>query len=347
MPQIGKITDDFFQQVIKPHLGAKRPEVAVGPEQGVDVGIIELGEYALAMTADPVFIVPEYGWERSAWFAIHILASDAATSGLPPAYLSIDLNLPPELSDENLEQMWRVIHEECAKMGAAVVTGHTGRYHHCAYPMVGGATFMALGSRNAYCSPRFCQAGDRIIITKGPAVEATGIFAAMFPDRIGARFGPELRRQAEEVFYRMSVVADARVAASVGTRDRGVAAMHDATEYGIWGGLHELARAARLGLVVHRDEIVFTPAVREVCAMFGIDPFTSISEGTLIIIARPHAAPEILRRLNDHGIAASICGEMTDPTAGIRVVADGQERPLEHPGVDPFWEAFFRALQGE
>lgn len=345
MANLGKITDDFFQKVIKPQLGARRREVAVGPEQGVDVGILELGDQAMALTADPVFIVPEYGFERSAWFAIHILASDAVTSGLPPAFLSIDLNLPPALSDDDLALMWGVIHRECEKMGAAVVTGHTGRYENCNYPMVGGATFMALGPKDAYCSPKFCRPGDRIIITKGPAVEATGIFAAIFPDRIEKRFGPSLRKQAEDVFYRMSIVEDARIAASVGTRDRGVAAMHDATEYGIWGGLHEFARAANLGLVVHRDEIVVLPAVLETCELFGIEPFSSISEGTLIAAVRPHAAGEVLRRLEDGGIRASICGEMTAASEGIRVVEGGRTRELAHPGVDPFWEAFYRALK--
>jgi len=345
MAILGKITDDVFQKVIKPRLGAHRPEVAVGPEQGVDVGIIEIGDTAMAMTADPVFIVPEYGFERAAWFAIHILASDAVTSGLPPAFLSIDLNLPPGLSDEDFALMWEVIHRECEKMGAAIVTGHTGRYDNCNYPMIGGATFMALGPRDAYCSPKFCKPGDQIIITKGPAVEATGIFAAMFPGRIEQHGGPALRRQAEDVFYRMSIVDDARIAASVGTRDRGVSAMHDATEYGIWGGLHEFARAAKLGLVVHRDQIVMTPSVREVCELFQIEPFSSISEGTMIAAVRPHAAKEVLQRLTDHGILASICGEMTESSEGIHVVEAGRRRALEHPGVDPFWEAFYKALK--
>lgn len=345
MATLGKITHSFFEKVIKPRLGAARPEVAVGPEQGVDVGILEIGEYALAMTADPVFIVPEYGFERSAWFAIHILASDAVTSGLPPAFLSIDLNLPPELSDDDLALMWDIIHRECRKMGAAVVTGHTGRYENCHYPMVGGATFMALGPRDAYCSPKFCRPGDQIIITKGPAVEATGIFAAMFPQRIEKKFGAAFRKQAEAVFYQMSIVDDARIAASVGTRDRGVSAMHDATEYGIWGGLHEFAQAAGLGLVVHQDEIVVTPTVQEICELFEIEPFSSISEGTLIAAVRPQAASTVLRRIEDHGIRVSICGEMTEAAKGIHVVEGGKRRDLKHPGADPFWEAFYRALK--
>jgi hydrogenase expression/formation protein HypE len=345
MATIGKITDEIFRAVIQPRLGAKRPEVAIGPEQGVDVGIVELGEHALAMTSDPVFIVPAYGFERSAWFAIHILASDAVTSGLAPAYLAIDLNLPPELSDSDFALLWDVIHRECEKMGAAIVTGHTGRYENCDYPMIGGATFMALGPRDAYCSPKFCKPGDQLIITKGPAIEATGIFSAMFPDRIEEKFGAAFRKEAESMFFQMSIVDDARIAASVGTRDQGISAMHDATEYGIRGGLHEFARAARLGLVTHQDEIVVAPAVKQVCEMFQIDPYNSISEGTLIATARPKAAQEALRRLRDAGIAASICGEMTDEAEGIRMVQGGKSCPLEHPGVDPFWEAFYKALQ--
>lgn len=344
MAIIGKITDELFRTIIKPRLGARRSEVAVGPAQGVDVGIVEIGEQAMAMTSDPVFIVPAYGYERAAWFAIHILASDAVTSGLAPAFLTIDLNLPPELSDTDFALMWEVIHRECEKMGAAIVTGHTGRYENCDYPMIGGATFMALGPRDAYCSPKFCKPGDQLIITKGPAIEATGIFAAMFPDRIEKQFGAAVRKDAEQIFYKMSIVEEARIAASVGTRDRGVSAMHDATEYGITGGLQEFALAAHLGLVVHKDEIVIMPAVKEICTMFQIDPYNSISEGTLIATVRPHAAQEVLRRLQDHGIMASICGEMTEPSQGIQMVEAGRSSPLNHPGIDPFWEAFYKAL---
>lgn len=79
----------------------------------MDVGIVEIGGQAVAMTTDLVFIVPEYGFEKAAWFAIHILASDVVTSGLPPTYLSIDLNLPMSVTEEQLETMWSVMHREC------------------------------------------------------------------------------------------------------------------------------------------------------------------------------------------------------------------------------------------
>ncbi|HDQ98799.1 MAG TPA: AIR synthase, partial [candidate division WOR-3 bacterium] len=84
LPAIGKIDQRVFEELIYPRLGAKNRNVLVGPNHGVDVGIIRVGNRALALTTDPVFIVPEYGWERAAWFAIHILLSDVVTSGLKP-----------------------------------------------------------------------------------------------------------------------------------------------------------------------------------------------------------------------------------------------------------------------
>lgn len=342
--ELGKISSETFDRLIYPRLGAPRPEVVVGPRHGVDVGIVEIGDVALAMTADPVFIVPEYGMERAAWFAIHILASDAVTSGLPPAYLSIDLNLPVEMTAQDLDTMWEVIHRECRDMGAAIVCGHTGRYENCHYPMVGGATFIAMGPKDSYCNPRFIRPGDKVIITKGPAIEACGIFATMFPKHIARRLGADFAAEAENLFYRMSVVADAAAAVKAGVRDAGVAAMHDATECGIWGGVHEVAAAAGLGLRIDREAIVVDPSVPPICDLFGIDPYESISEGTLIIAARPHKADEIVRRLSDAAIRASVCGEILPAGQGVRVVEDGRERSLDHPGTDPFWKAFYDSL---
>ncbi|MBI2859708.1 MAG: AIR synthase, partial [Chloroflexi bacterium] len=153
MPEIGKISPQVFNELIYPHLGAKNKDILVGPQHGVDVGIVEIGGKAVSMKADPVFIVPEYGWERAAWFAIHILASDAVTCGLPPKYFSIDLNLPMEMTRQQLELMWTVMHQECAKMGINVITGHTARYENCHYPMVGGATITGVGEMDEYVTP--------------------------------------------------------------------------------------------------------------------------------------------------------------------------------------------------
>ena len=344
IPEIGKISAEIFEELIFPRLGAASDGVLVGPRHGTDVGIVEIGGKAVSLTTDPVFIVPEYGWERAAWFAIHILASDSVTCGLAPRYLCIDLNLPMDISKEQLTIMWDTMHKECRKLGITIITGHTARYENCHYPMVGGATVIGVGEMDKYVTPKLAQAGDKIIITKGPAIEAAGIFAAMFPQLLEKEFGAAFRKRAEGIFYKMSVVEDAMTAISAGVRQDGISAMHDATECGIWGGLYELAEAAGLGVRVEQEKIVVHDCIPEICDYFKIDPYASISEGTLIACCRPHKADEAVKALSEKGISASIAGELTTADKGMVLVKDGKEGRLEHPIVDPFWNAFYGAL---
>ncbi|MGB8658378.1 MAG: AIR synthase family protein [Candidatus Zixiibacteriota bacterium] len=345
LPEIGKISAEIFEELIYPRLGAKSKSVLVGPMQGTDCGIVEIGNQAVALTTDPVFIVPEYGWKEAAWFAIHILLSDEVTSGLNPTYLSIDLNLPMEMTKQQLGIVWDIIHKECEKYGVAVVCGHTARYENCHYPMVGGATVIGVGKRTEFVTPQLINPGDQIIITKGPAIEATGILATMFPKLIEREFGLEFFRRAKKVFWKMSVVEDAFAAISVGVRENGVTAMHDATECGIWGALHELAEAASVGVRVEKERIVISDCVPEICGFFGIDPYASISEGTLIIACKENKAEQIVKTLSQKDIASSIVGEFAEPRQGMILIEKGKERALKHPVVDPFWRAFYDALK--
>jgi len=345
LPEMGKISAEVFDELIYPRLGRRRRSVLVGPQHGVDIGVVDIGGgKVMALTTDPVFIVPEYGFERAAWFAVHILCSDAVTSALRPTYLSIDLNLPLEMTRMQLETVWKTIDVECKKMGIAIVCGHTARYDGCHYPMVGGATVISVGQRSRYVTPRMARRGDLIVITKGAAIEATGIFALAFRDRIREYFGEAFSRRAEAIFYQMSVVEDALTAASVGTRERGVTAMHDATECGVWGGLYEVAKASRVGMRIEKNKIIVLDEVEKICAKFGMDPYSSISEGTLIITCRENKAGLLLKRLAQKNIAASVVGEVIPESKGIILAEGGKEWPLEHPRVDPFWPAFARAL---
>jgi hydrogenase expression/formation protein HypE len=337
----GKATAEMFERIILRRLGAPDPDVVVGPQHGVDVGVVTVADgVAMAITTDPVFVVPAYGWERAAWFAVHILASDASTSGLPLRWMAVDLNLPPELSDADLTQLWDAFHRACRDLGIAVVTGHTARYEGCAWPMVGGATCMALGPCDAYVTPAMARPGDRVVVTKGAGIEATALFAATFPERLAAGVGADVVKAADALFERMTVVPEARVAAAFGLRERGVTSMHDATEGGVIGGLLEVAHASRAGMRIERDLIPVRPEVRTVCDHVGIDPYVSISEGTLIATVVRDRADAFVAALAESGIDAAVVGEVTDQTAGCSLVSSEGEAPMTHPGLDPFWPAF-------
>src|SRR5262245_17108907 len=82
---LGKLPPAAFERLIAPHLGARRPEVLVGPRAGVDCAVIKLSAgRVLAVTTDPVSVIPCLGMAASARLACHLLASDLWTSGLPP-----------------------------------------------------------------------------------------------------------------------------------------------------------------------------------------------------------------------------------------------------------------------
>src|ERR1039457_7521312 len=93
---LGKIGGALLTETILAHLGAGDPEGLAGPRAGVDIGVLRVAPgVVMAVTTDPVFVLPSLGWEQAAWFAVHILASDAATSGLALGAVSVGVNLPP------------------------------------------------------------------------------------------------------------------------------------------------------------------------------------------------------------------------------------------------------------
>jgi hydrogenase maturation factor len=118
--------------------------------------------------------------------------------------------------------------------------------------------------------------------------------------------------------------------------------MHDATEGGVFGGITEVAAASEVGMRIELDAIPVREEVRAVCDHVGMDPYTSISEGTLIATVVANRADAFVDALAAAGIEGAIVGEVTDRSDGVGLVEDRTERVLEHPGLDPFWGAFGR-----
>lgn len=340
LPTLGKIHPEFFNKVIYPRLGHPDKSVLVKPQHGVDFGVIDLGSKVMVLSTDPFYIAKELGIEKAAWFAIHILASDVAVSGIAPRYMSVDLNLPPEMTGDELTQMWKVVDKECKKLGINVVTGHTARYAGCNYPMVGGATIFGIGNKKDLIIPKV-NVGDAIIVSKGPAIETTGLMAAYFPRFLEEKYGRPFVKKAQDVYYQMSTIEDARIAAKAG----GVTAMHDATECGVFGGLFEMASHSGVGMNIYKEDIILQDEVKKTCECFDIDPYIAISEGTLLATAKPGKAKGVIAALQDAGIPASIAGEAVPHKEGMHIYKEGRKEKLLHPKVDPFWIRFEEYLK--
>lgn len=329
MSDYGKIDAAFFEEHIYPRLGAHREDVRLGPRQGVDFGMVEIGGKAVVVATDPISILPELGFERAARFALDVVLADVAVSGLPPAYLSITFTLPPEMTDEEFARMWTAIDREATDLDVGIVAGHTARYKGCEYPWIGGATAFAVGDPGKVVRPDGAQPGDRLLLTTGPGVEAVGLLTTLFGDRMD--LPEETLSTARERLEETDTVRDALAAAATGS----VTAMHDATEGGLQGALCEMATSAGVRLDVEREAVPMRPGVEPVCAYLDIDPWTATSAGSLLAAVQPESVEDVLAALEERGTAASVVGRVTDGTGAY--VDDERIGP---PAVDPSWVVY-------
>lgn len=192
---------------------------------------------------------------------------------------------------------------------------------------------MGVGEHDDIVRPDGARPGDRLLLTNGPAVEAVGLLSTLFGDQLALPDGVIADAQArlEEVFS----VRDALTAAAAGP----VRAMHDVTEGGLAGAVNEMADGAGARFAIDRAAVPMRPGVRAVCDTLDIDPWAATSCGSLLLAVDPAGVGAVRAALEDRDTPVADIGrvEATDAEGG-EVLVDGE--PLEHPTVDPSWEAY-------
>jgi hydrogenase maturation factor len=115
--------------------------------------------------------------------------------------------------------------------------------------------------------------------------------------------------------------------------------MHDPTEGGLAGGIHEMADASHLGVKVFEEKIPVSYETVEICRYFKIDPLQLISSGALLISAKPRFANTIIKSLLRSGIQATIIGHfLENPKERIFVRKGGKVQTLPRPTSDHLWQ---------
>jgi len=340
----GKPNREYMETIIYQRLGARRREVLIGPTFGVDNAVVRIGpRKVMIATTDPLSFIPSVGAHESAWLSVNLLASDVTTSGLAPQYGIFDFNLPPRMSSTVFANYWKSFHDECRKLGLAIIGGHTGRYEGCDYTMIGGGVMYAIGDEDRYLTPCMGKPGDDIILTKGAAIETTAVLARAFPKTVRKAIGTELLAKARTYLKKVSTVNEALTAVTVGVHQNGVTAMHDATEGGVIAATFELAHASGLGAELDLPAIPISPETSEICKVFRIDPLNSLSEGSLLIACRPSRTGRITGKLRQHGIVCEAIGRLTRKRILFGVDSKGTKRRMGYPKFDPYWRAYWKA----
>ncbi|MFQ5541369.1 MAG: AIR synthase family protein [Candidatus Binatia bacterium] len=288
--------------------------VIVGPAIGEDAAVIDTGgaNYLIAKT-DPI----TFAADKIGWYAVNINANDIATMGASPQWFLATLLLPESQTEQSdVERIFEDILEACKNLGVSLIGGHTEITHDLKRPIVVGQMLGEV-KKERMVRTSGARVGDSVIITKGIAVEGSAIIGREKAAELIAVIGREELMRMQNFLYDpgISVVKDALVAAEAAE----IHSMHDPTEGGVATGLHEIAAAARVGLIIDAEALLIFPETRKLCDHYGLDPLGLIASGALIITCEAATADSLVTRLRAEGISAIVIGRIVQEREGIKI----------------------------
>ncbi|HEV8513759.1 MAG TPA: AIR synthase-related protein, partial [Cyclobacteriaceae bacterium] len=320
-----------------------RKEVSTGPGFGVDVSVVDLPNgLAMALTSDPLSLIPSLGLEESAWLSVHLMANDMATTGHAPMYGQFVLNLPAHFSSSDFKIYWNYIHQFCKDIKLSITGGHTGFIEGQNSTIAGGGTFITVASKEKILLSKNAEVGNVILVTKQSAITSSAILAMSFPETVKNKLGKEIYERGCDLFYQSSSLKDALVAAEPFGE---ITAMHDVTEGGILGAIYEMAVASGNGALIDNSLLPLGEIQKDICKLFGIDPRFCVGAGSMIIAVRKGSEQKVIDRLQKEKIDCTVVGEFTPKENGIKLFKDGEPTDVPYFEKDPYWEAFFNAYK--
>jgi hydrogenase maturation factor len=327
----GKIPINILKEVVFKNLGVVRKEAVVGPSVGVDGAVLDLGDKSLIVSMDPI----TGAVERIGWLAINVNANDVATFGVEPAFLFSCMMLPENANRKLVETISSQMNAAAIELGIAIVGGHCESTPNLSNPIVVGCV-LGIAEKGSYVTAAGAKSGDKLILTKSAGIEGTAILATDREQALKKMMSKIMLQASKDFYNQISIVKDALIAYKTG----GVHAMHDPTEGGVAGGIHEMADASNLGVTVIEEAITVQSETAQICSYFKIDPLQLIGSGALLISAEAQNAEEIVRNLKSAGIPASVIGEFTEnPLSRVLKQKNGSTRSLQRPPSDHLWTA--------
>ncbi len=318
----GKLPPALLREV----LGGAPPlpdEVQLGPALGEDAAVIEVEAGCLVVAADPITLTGE----GIGWSAVAVNANDVAVMGVRPRWFLATVLLPVGTIDAGVRRLFAELHAAVADLGVALVGGHSEITGSVVQPVVSGV-MLGIGSPDRIVRSCGAVSGDAVVqIGEAPIEGAVAL----------ARAASAPWPASGEVVPSISVVEPALVAATLGAR-----AMHDPTEGGLAAGLHEIAEASGVAIVVDPTEVAWYPPAVAVVEAAGANPWSTLASGTVLATFGPDEADAAVRQLRRLGHVAAVIGEtreghgVTD-LSGARIPwpdRDEVARLLEGEGAD-------------
>jgi hydrogenase maturation factor len=314
---IGKLPADLLQELLEVH--AMPPEVRLGPAVGEDACAIAVPAGVLIAATDPITLTGSGAGAH----AVIINANDVAVTGVRPRWFLAVVLLPAGTTASDVRALFRETRSALEGLGAALVGGHTEVTTAVRQVVVVGQ-FLGLSETGRFIRTGAVESGD-VVLQVGPApVEGAAVLAHEASDRLRHLKPDELDRAARALVQPgISVVEPALEAARLGAR-----ALHDPTEGGLATGLHELAAASGVGLVVDEASVVWFEPGLSVCRALGADPWGTLASGSLLAAFADEDAAEAIGRLRAQGFTVGAIAR-AEAGSGVRTRGGGSIRRFD------------------
>ena len=166
---------------------------------------------------------------------------------------------------------------------------------------------------------------DSIILTKGIFIEGTSILAREKEDILKQKgFSNEFIKRCKDFLFNpgISIYNEA----TISNDNFLLTSMHDLTEGGLFCGLAEIAIASDLGLLIKKEQINVLPEPLELSKVFEINPYSTISSGSLLISINNEFAEGLINLLRKNGISSGVIGYFTSEKEECLIL---EKRPLK------------------
>ncbi len=330
---VGKLKHKFLNKMLENFVSTthlKDSRVVVGSQIGEDAAVIDMGDKYLVAKTDPItFITDEIGY-----YAVNVNVNDVVCTGATPKWFQSTILLPTKSTDEDLiESIFKNIHDTCKSLGITVVGGHTEITTGLDRPIVIGSLLGEV-EKEKLVSSSGGNTNDSLILTKGIFIEGTSIIAREKEDILKQKgFGKEFIEKCKNYLYNpgISIYNDALLS----NNNFHLTSMHDLTEGGLFNGLAEIAIASNLGLLIKKDQINVLPEPLKLSKIFKIDPYSTISSGSLLISIKNEFSEDLINLLRKNGIDSNIIGNFTSDSGSYLIIdEDNKKSKMKYTEID-------------
>jgi hydrogenase expression/formation protein HypE len=321
---VGKLPRDLLSSLLQ-RVHSRDPRVLLGPGIGRDAAVIDTGAPELLVAkSDPI----TFAGDLIGWYAVHVNANDVACTGARPRWFLASVLLPEGSTSELAESVFGQLLDACETLSIELVGGHTEVTAGLTHPIIAGAMLGEV-PRDRLVRPDGGRPGDALILTKGIAIEGTGLLAREGARQL-ARLGVSQRDIEAAARYILdpgiSVLNEAMAACDAVK----VHAMHDPTEGGLATALHEMSEASDCGMLIDEDSIDVLAQTSALCTAASLDPLGLLASGGLLIAVAEEDLERTLGAVRREGVSARRIGSLASKETGVIMEGKRGRRPLPH-----------------